>query len=705
MVGLPCVLRGQVITEFPPLTPDSFPTAITAGPDGALWFTEQSEPANQIGRITTDGVVTEFFVPTFLCSPMGIAAGSDGNLWFTENLGRKIGRITPSGSISEFALPSGGNPNLIAAGPDGNLWFTDGTLNAVGKITTAGVITEYPVPTFNSFPSYITAGPDGNVWFTENGASEIGRITPDGVITIFPLPTPTALPRGIATGPDGNLWFIEVGGANGIERMTPAGVVTGTFPFSTPALDASDIVAGPDGNLWFTEITTNSIGRITTGGLITAFPIPAPSSWPLGIAAGGDGNLWFAQAHAGLIGRLTTPFATPLGLGTDFHPAPLTSSNINGVLEPGESVQVAPVWKKTRGSPQLLTGIATGFTGPAGPTYTIDVATADYGTVSTGATVDCDSTTGDCFRMTVTGARPAAHWDATFTETLNFSAVFNTWTIHIGNSFSDVLASHQFYFFVETLFHSGVTGGCGAGVFCPDAFVTRAQMPVFLLKARLGPGFLPIPATGTVFNDVHVGDFAASWIEQLATFHITGGCGGGNYCPDAFVTRAQMAVFILKTKHGSTYLPPSCMQVFDDVACPGPFADWIEQLFTEGITGGCGGANYCPDASSTRGQMAVFLDRMMGLPEPPPPTSTPAPTPLPPTPTNTPTTQPTLTRTPTAIPPTVTPPPTWTPVTTTPTPPPTVTPITFTVTPSMTGTGGQCLVNCISPTPTRTPTP
>ncbi len=309
--------------------------------------------------------------------------------------------------------------------------------------------------------------------------------------------------------------------------------------------------------------------------------------------------------------------------------------------------------------------------------------------------------------MTVTGTRPAAHWDATFTETLNFSAVFNTWTIHVGSSFSDVLAGDQFYFFVETLFHSGVTGGCGVGVFCPDAFVTRAQMSVFLLKARLGPAFLPIPATGTVFNDVHVGDFAASWIEQLATFQITGGCGGGNYCPDAFVTRAQMAVFILKTKHGSTYLPPACAQIFDDVACPGPFAEWIEQLFSEGITGGCGGANYCPDASSTRGQMAVFLDRMMGLPEPPPPTSTPAPTPLPisPTPTNTRTTQPTLTQTPTAIPPTVTPPPTWTPVITSPTPPPTITPITFTVTPSMTGTGGHCLVNCISPTPTPTPTP
>jgi hypothetical protein len=37
------------------------------------------------------------------------------------------------------------------------------------------------------------------------------------------------------------------------------------------------------------------------------------------------------------------------------------------------------------------------------------------------------------------------------------------------------------------------------------------------------------------------------WIEQLAAEHITGGCGGGNYCPSNPNTRGQMAVFITKT--------------------------------------------------------------------------------------------------------------------------------------------------------------
>jgi len=50
------------------------------------------------------------------------------------------------------------------------------------------------------------------------------------------------------------------------------------------------------------------------------------------------------------------------------------------------------------------------------------------------------------------------------------------------------------------------------------------------------------------------------------------------------------------------------------VPCPSPFADWIEQFFAEGITGGCGGGNYCPESAGTRGQMAVFLVKALHLP-------------------------------------------------------------------------------------------
>jgi hypothetical protein len=146
--------------------------------------------------------------------------------------------------------------------------------------------------------------------------------------------------------------------------------------------------------------------------------------------------------------------------------------------------------------------------------------------------------------------------------------------------------------------------------------VTRAQMAVLLLKALLGPAYAPPGASGSVFLDVHPGDFAADWIEDIAARGITAGCGAGNYCPTSSVTRQQMAVFLLKTEHGSAYLPQPCGNVFGDVACPGLFTDWIEQLYTEGVTGGCSAEPllFCPTNPVTRGQMAVFLVRTFSLP-------------------------------------------------------------------------------------------
>jgi hypothetical protein len=116
-----------------------------------------------------------------------------------------------------------------------------------------------------------------------------------------------------------------------------------------------------------------------------------------------------------------------------------------------------------------------------------------------------------------------------------------------------------------------------------------------------------------VFLDVGAGDFAAAWIEQLAADGITAGCGGGNYCPGNQVTRDQMAVFLLRAKYGSGYSPPAPSGDFNDVPANYWAAAWIEQLAAEGITSGCGNGNYCPEAPVTRDQMAVFLVRTFGL--------------------------------------------------------------------------------------------
>ncbi|HEX4439809.1 MAG TPA: S-layer homology domain-containing protein, partial [Thermoanaerobaculia bacterium] len=52
---------------------------------------------------------------------------------------------------------------------------------------------------------------------------------------------------------------------------------------------------------------------------------------------------------------------------------------------------------------------------------------------------------------------------------------------------------------------------------------------------------------------------------------------------------------------------------FNDVPTNHPFFQFVEALAASGITAGCGGGNFCPDAPLTRGQMAVFLSKALGL--------------------------------------------------------------------------------------------
>jgi len=183
----------------------------------------------------------------------------------------------------------------------------------------------------------------------------------------------------------------------------------------------------------------------------------------------------------------------------------------------------------------------------------------------------------------------------------------------VTGQFGDVPTDYWAFSFIETLASSGITAGCGGGNYCPSDPVTRAQMAVFLERGINGANYNPPAAAGNVFLDVDSGDFAAAWIEKLFSDGITSGCGGNNYCPSSNVTRDQMAVFLLRAKYGSSYSPPAASGVFGDVPLNHWAVHWIERLAAEGITAGCGGGNYCPDATVTRDQMAVFLVRTFGL--------------------------------------------------------------------------------------------
>ena len=177
--------------------------------------------------------------------------------------------------------------------------------------------------------------------------------------------------------------------------------------------------------------------------------------------------------------------------------------------------------------------------------------------------------------------------------------------------FSDVPSGYWARHHIEAIFDAGITGGCGGGKYCPTNSVTRGQMAVFLVKA-MGEDADLGPYQGT-FSDVPASNGFALYIERLAELGITSGCGGGKYCPGAPVTRGQMAVFLVRALDEDGNLG-SYQGLFTDVPSTNSFALYIEKLADLQITGGCGGGKYCPGASVTRAQMAVFMQKAWDLP-------------------------------------------------------------------------------------------
>jgi hypothetical protein len=284
----------------------------------------------------------------------------------------------------------------------------------------------------------------------------------------------------------------------------------------------------------------------------------------------------------------------------------------NSVLEPNETAVLAPTWLNGCINPTTVSGTMSGYSGPAGPVYSIPDSTASYGTLPMFSSGSCTST-GDCYSVRAAAAsRPVTHWDSAVLETVN-GAAFRTWTLHVGASFMDVPTSSGFYRFVETILHKNVTGGCTGTTYCPSASTTREQMAVFVLVSREPAGFNP-PACGTpMFSDVPASSPFCRWIEELARRGVVGGCAAGQYCPQAPASREQMAVFVLRTLDPALN-PPACgTPVFADVPASSTFCRWIEELARRGVVTGCGGGNYCPAVPVSREQMAVVLAATFGL--------------------------------------------------------------------------------------------
>lgn len=171
--------------------------------------------------------------------------------------------------------------------------------------------------------------------------------------------------------------------------------------------------------------------------------------------------------------------------------------------------------------------------------------------------------------------------------------------------FHDVTQDHPHAAGIAAIAGRGVTGGCAANRFCPERAVTRGQVATFLRNAR------DLPDGGTPpFDDVPADHSHARGIAAVAAAGIASGKQPGRFAPGLPVTRAQMASF-LANAYGLE--GDAAGGRFGDVDPAGVHAAAIDAVATAGIALGRSDGSFGPTEPVTRGQLASFLARAMGL--------------------------------------------------------------------------------------------
>jgi virginiamycin B lyase len=294
------------VTEFKLPIAHAKPGSIEEGPDGAMWFavstgynTGTAPIEWLIARVTPAGKFTYFKLPPNSTGGGvdALTAGPDGAMWFLTR--EAIGRITMSGEVTEFPHervwgPFENSLGSMVVGPDGNLWFVGATPGvvpaaAIDRITTSGQVTEIPFSTQESGPGAIAWGPDVDVWFASGRDGTIGHVSTAGQFTEYAVP---GQPRDLVFGPGGVPWFTS---AEGVGSISLAGELSPITPFPG---GGKRIVAGPDGRLWFSSDTMGVIGRVGPSGLTSQIKLRSSYSSVFDLAAGPKGTVWYTAEDA-----------------------------------------------------------------------------------------------------------------------------------------------------------------------------------------------------------------------------------------------------------------------------------------------------------------------------------------------------------------------------------------------------------------------
>lgn len=498
----------------------------------------------------------------------------------------------PAGAVTP-KLAGGGYHSLALKG-DGTIWawgWNGGGQLGNGTTTDQATPVQVVGPTgaVSVAASYLhrfAVMADGTVWaWGRNSYGTLG----DGTTTarLIPLPVPglsgmvaVAAVGGhsLALKSDGTVWAWgnnsngQLGDGTTGDRMSPVQVTGLAGVTAVAAGGAHSLALKADGTVWAWGNNENGqLGDGTTTDRLSPVQIPAltgivalAAGYRHSLAIQVDGTIWtWGRNSYGALGDGTTTDRQSPVAADDLFPA-------NGADPAGwvPAVGASSPWMVV--SDEAFAGphsLKSGLTGDGAQSGIRYVANFRDGMVRFNRKVSSELS-GDYLRFYVDGVLKnewsgnvdwapatasvsAGVHEVTWQYEKNSSAAAGSdagWidSVELPLAFKDVAAGHWAFDYIHALRDARITTGCGPGNYCPIGFVTREQMAAFIVRAKEGNLPANYCAGLPPFADVSPSSWACGHIKRLAELNIDTGCGSGNYCPTRTVTRDEMAAVLAR---------------------------------------------------------------------------------------------------------------------------------------------------------------